>query len=150
MITAAAMTSTAAASSETSTVTRTVVTAGVALGLFVAVWAFFMGLTGWYRDPALAAVFFLVIPVHLVVIILALRRTRHAGLGWARQTFAGTALSLVATPIVFAQSLLFSSIFPAVPGSPSAVVAALTGAVATAITGLVFSALVAIFIRSRA
>jgi hypothetical protein len=134
--------------SSTTSPSRIVVSAGLMLGAIVTGWALVMGLTGWHSVPALSALFFLVIPAHIVVLVAALRRTRDAGYGWARQVGAGTLLSAIASPIILAQSLLFTLVL--FPGSTENHLAdALGGAIATIITGLVASAVMAIFVRAR-
>jgi hypothetical protein len=36
---------------------------GLLIGVLCAVWMFVCGVTGWYKDPALNLLFFLVIPI---------------------------------------------------------------------------------------
>lgn len=152
---------------------------GVALGLAVAGWTLVMGATGWYRDPALQAAFFLVVVIQIAVLVMLLRRTAKDH-GYRGQVALGTLASAIAAPIVFAQSLAFTTLlFPTYfddlrasheallrsSGVPEAEIAmrvaaaaeangssmsnALTGAVATIITGVVVSAVTAAFVRTR-
>ena len=159
-------------------VNRTVLTGGVALGLGVAAWTLVMGFSGLYRHPTLSGLFFLVVPMQIGVLIWALRRTRAAGKGYGGQVMAGAQLSVIAAPIVFVQSYLFTAvIFPSYfsdiravyenilreqgldeaaiaqalqqADTPTSFGQALTGAVATIITGLFVSAIAAVFIRDK-
>jgi len=86
--------------------------AGVVLGVLCVVWTFVMGFTGWYKDPVMLNLFFLVIPLELGIVIWALRKTA-AGATWGGQVVNGLVLSLVASVIIFAGSLLFTTVaFP--------------------------------------
>lgn len=158
---------------------NTIVTGGIALGLAVAAWTLVMGFSGLYRHPTLNALFFVVVPIQIGILLWALRRTRDAGRGFGGQVMAGTMLSVIAAPIVFAQSMLFTKvIFPSYfsdlrgvhekilrdRGLDEAAVAqaleqaaasqtsfgnAIAGAIATIMTGLFMSAIIAIFVRAR-
>lgn len=86
--------------------------AGLLLGVLVVFWTFVMGFTGWYKDPAMVPVFFLVIVFEIAVVIWALRQTARDS-SWALQIFNGLVLSLVASVIIFAGSLVFTTmVFP--------------------------------------
>lgn len=157
---------------------KTILSAGVTLGLAVAAWTLVMGFSGLYRHPTLNALFFVVVPVQIGILVWALRRTRDAGADYVGQLKAGTLLSVVASPIVFVQSYLFTTVFfPSYftelrathevmlreQGLDDAAVAealgqaaaptsfgnAITGAIATILTGLIVSAIIAIFVRAR-
>jgi predicted secreted protein len=152
---------------------------GVALGLLVAAWTLVMGVTGWYRDPALQAAFFVVIPIQIGLVVALLRRTSNEH-GYRGQVALGTLASAIAAPIVLVQSLVFTTLlFPSyfddlraahaallrADGVPEAEIAvrataaaeangdslsnAVTGAIATIVTGLVVSAVTAAFARKR-
>lgn len=158
---------------------RAAVSYGVVLGLSVAGWTLVMGVTGWYRDPALQAAFFLVIPIQIAVVVALLRRTSKEH-GYRGQVALGTLASAVAAPIVLVQSLVFTTVlFPSYfddlraaheallrgEGVPEGEIAirvaaaaeangsawsnALTGAIATIVTGLVVSLVTAAFARKR-
>lgn len=157
---------------------KTVISGGVALGLAVAGWTLVMGFSGLYLHPTLNTLFFVVVPVQVGILIWALRRTRDTGAEYGGQVKAGTLLSVVAAPIVFVQSYVFTTVlFPnyfadlrAVHeqmlradgiddatlaraleqgGTPTSLQNAITGAIATIITGVVVSAIIAIFVRTR-
>ncbi len=158
---------------------RTSVLAGVVLGLAVAAWTLFMGVTGWYRDPALQAAFFFVVVLQIAVVVALLRRTSKEH-GYRGQVTLGTLASAVAAPIVLVQSLVFTTVlFPRYfedlraaheallrsEGVPEAEIAiraaaaaeanggplsnAVTGAIATIVTGLLVSAVTAAFVRKK-
>jgi hypothetical protein len=91
----------------------TVVKWGLILGIGVIVWMFVMGLTGWYRNPVLLNLFFLVIPYQVLVTVLALRETARQGAGFGGQIGAGFAISSIGAILVFGGSLLFTMVaFP--------------------------------------
>jgi hypothetical protein len=86
--------------------------AGVLLGVLCAAWTFVMGFTGWYKDPVMVNVFFLVVPLEIGIVIWALRQTA-ATATWGGQIVNGLVLSVVASVIIFAGSLLFTTVvFP--------------------------------------
>ena len=138
-----------------------------------------MGLTGWYRDPALQAAFFFVVPIQIAVVVVLLRRTREDH-GYRGQVGLGTLASVIAAPIVLVQSLIFTTLlFPTYfddlrasheallrsQGAPESEIAievaaaaeanggsfsnAITGAIATVVTGVLVSAITAAFARKR-
>ena len=86
--------------------------AGILLGVLCAAWTFVMGFTGWYKDPVMLNLFFLVIPLEIGIVIWALTKTAP-GTAWGGQIVNGLVLSLVASVIIFAGSLLFTTVaFP--------------------------------------
>jgi len=86
---------------------------GLLLGVLVAVWMCIMGYTGWYKDPTKAGLFFLVVPIQVAVLIVVLRHTAAHGRGWRAQLMAGTVVSIVAALVIFAASMLFTTVlFP--------------------------------------
>lgn len=86
--------------------------AGALLGVLVALWTFVMGFTGWYRHPSLLFLFWLVIPLQIVVLVLMLRKTAPRA-GYLRQVQNGVGASVIASIIIFASSLLFTMVvFP--------------------------------------
>ena len=86
--------------------------AGVLLGVLCVIWTFVMGFTGWYKDPVMLNLFFLVIPLEIGIVVRALRKTA-AGATWGGQVVNGLVLSLVASVIIFVGSLLFTTVaFP--------------------------------------
>jgi len=86
--------------------------AGALLGVLCVIWTFVMGFTGWYKDPVMLNLFFLVIPLEIGIVIWALRKTAPRAT-WGGQIVNGLVLSLVASVIIFAGSLLFTTVaFP--------------------------------------
>ena len=85
---------------------------GVLLGLGVAAWTFFMGLTGWYKHPILLSLFWLVIPFQIALLLWALRKTAQDA-GYGRQVWNGVSMSLLGSMIIYAASILFTTVvFP--------------------------------------
>lgn len=156
-----------------------VVKFGVALGLLVALWTFFMGFTGWYKDPVLLNLFFAVIPIQILVLIYGLRQTAKQGRSYLAQVVAGSSMSVIAGILIFCNSLLFTTVvFPNYFGDIRAVSTemmrsqglseaditarmaleaqfqtpfwqALFGFIGTVATGLVSSLVIAAFFRKR-
>ena len=86
--------------------------AGILLGVLCAAWTFVMGFTGWYKDPVMVNVFFLVVPLEIGIVIWAVRKTAATS-SWGGQIANGLVLSVVASVIIFAGSLLFTTVvFP--------------------------------------
>ena len=85
---------------------------GVVLGALVVAWTFVMGLTGWYKDPALLNLFFLVVLLEILAIYYALRQTAAVN-PYGQQLVTGTTVAAVAAVIIFLGSLLFTTVaFP--------------------------------------
>lgn len=86
--------------------------AGVLLGVLCVAWTFVMGFTGWYKDPVMLNLFFLVVLLEIGIVIWALRKTA-ATATWGGQIVNGLVVSVVASVIIFAGSLLFTTVaFP--------------------------------------
>lgn len=156
-----------------------VVRAGLVLGLLVEAWTAIVILARWHVDPSKMWLFFLVIPLQVVVVVGALRKESTTA-SYGKQVLNGVALSAVAAVLVFAGSwLLTTVVFPnyfselrtageatlARMGRTPEQVAeemrrstamydpvynALTGAIATVLTGLVVAAIGGIFLRRKA
>lgn len=91
---------------------RPPIRAGVLLGVLCVIWTFVMGFTGWYKDPVMLNLFFLVIPLEIGIVLWALRQTARNAT-WGGQIVNGLTLALVASVIIFAGSLLFTTVaFP--------------------------------------
>jgi hypothetical protein len=90
-----------------------ILSAGLLIGLLCSVWMFVMGFTGWYKDPSLSRLFFLVIAIEVAGLLWGLRRTAAAGRTYGRQVLAGTMMAIVAGVIIIAASLVFTTVvFP--------------------------------------
>jgi hypothetical protein len=152
---------------------------GIVLGLFVVVWTYVMGFTGWYKDPAMMAAFWLVILAQIGVLVWALRKTAQEGWRYWKQVGAGTLISVIAGLIIIPGSLLFTTVvFPhyfdelravyeqqlqlagkspqeiasmmdAYSVSQTPSVQAVMGFLGTVVTGLFISLVTAIFLRSK-
>ncbi len=152
--------------------------AGVLLGVLCVLWTFVMGFTGWYKDPVMLNLFFLVILFEIAVIVWALRQTAPNAT-WGGQVLNGLTISVVAGVIVFVGSLLFTMVaFPsyftdiqaaqtewmraagmeeaeiqsqvtAAAGMQTPLMNALSGVVGTVVTGLVVSAIAGAFLRKK-
>jgi hypothetical protein len=90
-----------------------ILSAGLLIGLLCSVWMFVMGFTGWYKDPSLSRLFFLVIAIEVAGLLWGLRRTAATGRTYGRQVLAGTMMAIVAGVIIIAASLVFTTtVFP--------------------------------------
>ncbi|MDP2874778.1 MAG: DUF4199 domain-containing protein [Holophaga sp.] len=87
-------------------------TAGLLLGILVSAWSFIWVSVGWHRDPATFPLFWMVMPIQIVVVIWGLRKTApHTGYG--RQVVLGVAISVLGSLIIFGGSLLLTTVvFP--------------------------------------
>jgi hypothetical protein len=156
-----------------------ILSAGVLIGVLCGIWTFVMGLTGWYKDPALMNVFFVVIALEVGGLIWGLRQTAAQGRGYGAQILAGTMMAIVAGVIIVATSLLFTTVlFPtyfsdveqtyravlqqqgkseadivaaiqANAASATPMAQAMRGFMGTLVTGIVASAVIALFVKSR-
>ena len=152
--------------------------AGVLLGVLCVFWTFVMGFTGWYKDPVMLNLFFLVILLEVGIVIWALRKTA-ASATWGGQVVNGLVLSLVASVIIFAGSLFFTTVaFPdyftelqsaqtqmlktqglseadikmqvaAAAALQTPFINALTGVIGTVVTGVVVAAIAGAFLRKK-
>lgn len=152
--------------------------AGIVLGVLVGIWTLLMGFSGWYKDPVLLNVFYVVILIELGVLIWGLRMTAPENTYW-KQVGAGTLISVIGAVIIFCVSLIFTNLlFPnyfeelraireemlrqagqsedqiaaALEASRSMenpVVNALMGVVGTVATGFVASLVIALFLRKK-
>ena len=158
---------------------KPVVTAGVVLGLLVVAWTFVMGFTGWYKDPALLSLFYIVILIEIGVLVWGLRKTAALGKRYGGQVVSGLAISAIAAVIIFFGSVLFTAVvFPnyfdelreiqasvlrarglaeeqvtaqldLAKNFQTPVVNALLGVVGTIVTGAIASLIISAFVRSK-
>lgn len=90
----------------------TAIKAGIILGILVEIWTAIVIAAGWHKDPALIVVFFLVIPLQITVIVMALKRTA-AEATYGKQVLNGIVISAIAGGIVFVGSYLLTTVvFP--------------------------------------
>jgi len=157
---------------------RTATRAGVLLGVLTVAWMFVMGVTGWYKDPVMLNLFFLVILLEIGVVVWALRNTAPST-AWGGQVLNGLVLSLVASAIIFAGSLMFTTVaFPtyfsdlraaqaqmlksaglseaeiqaqvaAASSMQTPLMNALSGVLGTVVTGVVVAAIAGAFLRKK-
>ncbi|WLT32305.1 DUF4199 domain-containing protein [Geothrix sp. PMB-07] len=86
--------------------------AGLILGLSVAAWTFVMGFTGWYKNPSLLFLFWLVVPLQIGILVWALRGLAPVS-GYGRQVWNGVSISLLASILIYWGSILFTTVvFP--------------------------------------
>jgi hypothetical protein len=153
--------------------------AGILLGVLCVVWTFLMGYTGWYKDPALLNLFYVVILIEIGVLIWALRHTAAEGRGYGGQVGAGLLISLIGGVIIAIGSVIFTTVaFPEYFQELAAVqeqmmrdqgrsdeeiqamldmtaqtstptLQAVVGFIATMVTGLVASLIIAAFVKAR-
>jgi TM2 domain-containing membrane protein YozV len=153
--------------------------AGLLLGILVVVWMLVTGVTGWYKDPAMRSMFYIVVLIEIVVLIWGLRLTAKEGKTYGGQIGAGTMMAIIGAVIIFFASILFTTVlYPnyfaeAREASLQALVAkgmtadqaevqlkmmdpmetplvqALIGAVMTVVTGFVASLVIAAVLRKK-
>ena len=128
---------------------------GLLIGLLCAVWMFVCGVTGWYKDPALNRLFFLVIPIEIGGLIWGLRQTAREGRNYSQQIVAGTMMAVIAGVVIVAASLGFITMYPDAMDAPRAadpsatpMSQALAGFIGTLVTGILASAAIAIGVRA--
>jgi hypothetical protein len=156
-----------------------ILSTGILIGVLCAIWTFVMGFTGWYKDPAMANLFFLVIPIEIAGLVWGLKRTAVEERTYRAQVVAGTLMSVVAGVIIIVSSLLFTTVaFPEYfqeleaaqrqilqsqgksaaeieqtirenASSTTPMGQALAGFVGTLVTGILASAAIAIVVRER-
>lgn len=156
-----------------------IVAAGLLIGGLCGAWMFVMGFSGWYKDPQLAGLFFLVTIIEIGGLIWGLRKTAAQGRTYSGQVVAGTMIAIVAAGVIFVCSMIFTGVvFPkyfeeinsatrefmrsqgksaaeiqaaidAVAPGQTSVRYALAGVAGTFVTGVAASAIIAIWIRAR-
>jgi hypothetical protein len=89
-----------------------IVKGGIVLGVVCIIWELVFGVMGWYKDPVLMNLFWVVILLELVVLIWYLRMTAATN-SYGKQLATGTLMSVVGAVIIFGGSLLFTMVlFP--------------------------------------
>ena len=86
------------------------VSAGLLIGVLCGLWTFVMGMTGWYKDPAMMRAFFVVIVIQIAGLIWGLRNTAAQGRTYSGQVVAGTLMSIIAGVVILCFSLLFTTV----------------------------------------
>jgi Protein of unknown function (DUF4199) len=152
---------------------------GLTIGVLCGAWMFVLGATGWYLDPVLSALFFVVVLIEIGGLIWGLRKTAAEGKNYRGQLVAGTLMAVVAGVVIIVCSLIFTMVaFPdyaearlaleraslQAQGTSQEEIAtilsdreaaltpmsqALEGFMGTLVTGILASAVIAIFIRAK-
>lgn len=156
-----------------------ILSTGILIGVLCTAWTLVMGYSGMYKDPSLANLFFLVIPIEIVCLVWGLRKTAREGRSYGGQILAGTMMAVVAGVIIIGSSLLFTTVlFPdysreleqmyratlqqqgrseadiaaAVQGNAASwtpMAQAMSGFIGTLVTGIIGSAVIGYFVRKR-
>jgi hypothetical protein len=156
-----------------------ILSTGLLIGALCAAWTLVMGYSGLYKDPALANLFFLVVPIEIGCLVWGLRKTAREGRTYGGQILAGTMMAVVAGVIIIGSSLLFTTVlFPhysqeveqmyratllrqgkseaeivaalqANAASLTPMAQAMSGFIGTLVTGIVSSAVIGYFVRKR-
>jgi hypothetical protein len=158
---------------------NTILSTGVLIGVLCSVWTLLWGYSGLYKDPSLASLFFLVIPIEIACLVWGLRQTAREGRRYLGQILAGTMMAIVAGAIIIGSSLLFTTVlFPdysqelehiyratlakqrksdaeilaaiqANAASWTPMAQAMSGFTGTLMTGIISSAVIGYFVRRR-
>jgi Protein of unknown function (DUF4199) len=156
-----------------------ILSTGILIGALCSVWTLLMGYSGLYKDPSLANLFFLVIPIEIACLVWGLRTTAREGRTYTGQILAGTMMAIVAGVIIIGSSLIFTTVlFPsyaqeleamyraqlarqgksdaeilsAVQSSAASwtpMAQAMSGFIGTLVTGIVSSAVIGFFVRRK-
>lgn len=88
------------------------INAGLVTGIGTVIWTFVMGVTGWYKNPTMVPLFFVVAVLEVVMVVIALRQHQSTN-AWWDQVRGGITTGMVASPIIFAGSFVFTAfVFP--------------------------------------
>lgn len=158
---------------------KSILKAGLVLAVLVEIWTYFIGFSGWYKDPVLQNAFWVVILIEIGVLIWGLRLTAREGRGYGAQLGAGTLMSVVGAVLIFIGSYLFTEVvFPnyfaeinevyrtmmmeqglsqeqieaqlaSTAPMQNSFISALMGAVMTVVTGFLASLVIAAIVRHR-
>lgn len=86
--------------------------AGILLGVLCAGWQLVMGITGWYVNPVLLNLFWIVLLIQIGILYWALNKTASVSTFW-HQVGNGTLISLYGGILLFIFSIIFTSLlFP--------------------------------------
>ena len=91
---------------------NTTIKYGLIIGLACALWTYIMGFFGWYTDPALSNLFWIVILIEIVVLFFGLKKTMSNKNYW-QQVGTGTLMAVFGSIIIFIASIIFTTVlFP--------------------------------------
>ena len=130
---------------------------GLLIGVACSIWMFIFGFAGWYKDPALANLFFFVVLIELAGLVWGLRQTAAQGKAYRDQIVAGTLMAIIAGVIIVCSSLVFTMVafpdsldsFRATDPSVTPMSQAMGGFLGTLVTGILASAVIAIWVRRK-
>lgn len=153
--------------------------AGVLIGVLCGLWMLVMGYTGWYKDPVMLNMFWVVILIQIGCLVWGLQKTAGDGKQYWGQVGQGTLMSLIGAAIIFVVSLFFTTVlFPnyfeelrsiqeemlrnagksqaeitatlnASASMQKPVMNALSGVIGTVVTGFVCSLIIGAFVRNK-
>jgi hypothetical protein len=83
---------------------------GICIAVFCGIWQLIMGITGWYKDPVMMNMFWVVIPIQVICLIWGLSRTAKEGKRYLAQVGLGTCMSLIAGVFLFFVSYIFTAV----------------------------------------
>lgn len=96
---------------------KTAIKFGIYTGVSVALWTIIMGLTGWFKDPVLLNLFWVVIVFQLVLLSLGIRNysKENSVNGELIKTYSdlikvGLILTITAGVIIFLSSIFFTTV----------------------------------------
>ena len=129
---------------------------GLVIGILCAIWMFVFGFAGWYKDPSMRPMFFLVVLIEVAGLVWGLRQTAGEGRPYGGQIVAGAMMAIIAGVIVVAASLVFTmAVFPdaldvvrATDPTATPMSQAMGGFLGTLVTGILASAAIAVWVRS--
>jgi hypothetical protein len=85
---------------------------GLLLGLLCAGWTYVMGFTGWFLDPVMLNLFYLVILIEIIILFLGLSETAETKT-YGGQVVNGLLISVYGSVIIFFSSIILTSVvFP--------------------------------------
>ncbi len=85
---------------------------GLILGLLCSAWTYVLGFTGWYIDPVLMNLFFVVILIEIVILYCGLNESATTKT-YGGQVVNGLLISVYGGVIIFVSSMIFTSVvFP--------------------------------------
>jgi hypothetical protein len=99
---------------------NTAVKFGIYTGISVAVWTIIMGLTGWFKDPILLNLFWMVVIFQFVLLYIGLKKSSiearvngEFGKSYTELIKNGLLITIIAGVLIFFSSLLFTTqIYP--------------------------------------
>lgn len=86
---------------------------GIVLAVLLAGWMYVIGFMGWYKHPTMQFLFWFVVVIQIAVMTFVIKRAANEGLGFAGKFGRGAGTALVAAPLIFLNSLVFTQVvFP--------------------------------------